>query len=138
MNEITTPRRRRRRPILVALLLAIPMLLSLAIPAHAAETPGQEPPAAAPRPPSVADQRSRAIEQAAARLEKLVESRGALGVRWDAAKERLVVVVPASGRGSDISAREVGGGQIVTAIERKPITKDTVEGINESIQARAR
>lgn len=136
MNDITTPRRRRRRPILAALLLTIPMLLSLVIPAHAAETPGQEPPAAASRPPSAADLRARAIEQTAAKLEKLVESRGALGVRWDESKGRLVVVTSASGRGSDISAREVAGKSVATAVERKAITKDTVEGINKSIQAR--
>ena len=137
MNDITTPRRRRRQPVLAALLLAVPMLLSLVIPAQAAETPGQEPPAAAAaNPPSVADLRAQAIEQAASKLEKLVESRGALGIRWDEGKGRLVVVTSATGRGSDISAREISAGAVATAVERKAITKDTVEGIDKSIQAR--
>ena len=141
MNDITTPRPRprrprRRRPILAALLLTIPMLLSLVIPAHAAETPGQEPPAGSPRSPSAADLRARAVEQAAARLEKLVESRGALGVRWDESRSRLVVVTSASGRGSDISGRDLASGAVASAVERKAITKDTVDAINKSIQAR--
>ena len=137
VNDITTPRRRqRRRPVLAALLLVVPMLLSLVTPAQAAETPGREPPTSAPRPPSVTDLRARAIEEAAARLEKLVEKRGALGVRWDEAKDRLVVVTPATGRGSDISARETAAGAVATGIERKAITRDTVDGINKSIQAR--
>jgi hypothetical protein len=101
--------------------------------APAQSQPNKEDPGVSP--PTGADRKALAIEQAGARASQFAQSRGALGAYYDGAKDEHVIVVSAGSKLNQSEASRAVGAS--TRIEERNIAKADVDRFQGKVAGRA-
>ncbi|HWH00152.1 MAG TPA: hypothetical protein VNV66_12710 [Pilimelia sp.] len=109
-------------------------LLAPASPASAAPP---KPPPAAPAKPSAADVQRLDTEAALQALNARAAKKSALGTYYDAATGQAVVAVPKSGAGSGLAPTDVAVPGLSVRVEKRNVTKATLDRIQSRITQRA-